>query len=229
MRIMRKMKLAAVGLGLGLGFGLGSGSAQAQSPAHLLAAVQGPTVTRDFLLGRWTDTNNCAVAVDFLPDGRFRTTAGAEGRWTLQGRRLSFIGHTTVTATVRATSRNAITLTHDDGTVGSSTRCASPAPARRFAMPVLPATAAEVLRIGGPVTRNLLFGVWTDTGDCGVAIQFFPDGRFTVPTGNGRWTLSGDQLSFIGASTVTARVRAVGRDRILLIHQDGSIGQSVRC
>ncbi|HYJ31107.1 MAG TPA: hypothetical protein VEW25_12295 [Allosphingosinicella sp.] len=221
---MRKIAVAAAALGLGIG--LGSGSAQAQAPAHLLAAVQGPTVTRDFLIGRWTDTNNCAVAVDFLPDGRFRTTAGAEGRWTLQGGRLSFIGHSTVTATVRATNRDAITLTHGDGTVGASTRCAPRTPA---AMPPLPATAADVLRIGGPVTRNLLFGVWTDNGDCNVTIQFFRDGRFTVPTGNGRWTLSGDRLSFIGASTVTARVRAVGRDRILLIHQDGTIGQSVRC
>ena len=219
---MKSMKavLAAAALGLG------AGGAAAQPPAQLLAAVQAPSVTPAFLIGRWTDTGNCANAVDFHADGRVVTTAGAAGRWTLQGNILTFIGNSTVTARVRATSRDAITLTHPDGSVGSSTRCAA---ARQIAMPAVPATAAEVLRIGGPVSVRYLIGEWTDTGDCGVAIRFFADGRFTVPTGSGRWTLVGDQLSFIGNSTVTAQVRTVGPNRILLIHRDGSIGQSMRC
>jgi hypothetical protein len=217
-----KAVLAAAALGLG------AGGAAAQPPAQLLAAVQAPSVTPAFLIGRWTDTGNCANAVDFHADGRFVTTAGAAGRWTLQGNILTFIGNSTVTARVRATSRDAITLTHTDGTVGSSTRCAAQG-ARRIAMPPLPATAAEVLRIGGPVNRDLLLGTWTDDGDCGVAIRFLADGRFTIPNGQGRWTLVGDQLSFIGNSTVVAQVRAVGRNRILLIHPDGRIGQSMRC
>lgn len=222
--MMRMIKAALTAALLALGSAGSGPAAHAQAP--LLAAVQGPAVTRDFLIGRWTDNGNCAEAVDFFADGRFRTTAGAEGRWTLEGSRLSFIGNSTVTATVHATSRNAITLTHPDGSVGSSTRCGA---SRRIAMPPLPASAAEVLRIGGPVTAAYLIGQWTDEGDCGVAIHFFPDGRFTVPTGGGRWTLVGDQLSFIGQSTVSARVRAVGRDRILLIHSDGRLGQSMRC
>lgn len=223
MKVMKAVLGAAA-----LALGLGCGGAQAQSSAQMLAAVQGPPVTRDFLLGRWTDTGDCSDAVDFFSDGRFVTTDGAAGRWTLQGNQLSFIGASTVRAQVRATSRNAITLTHADGSVGSSTRCPPPS-TRRIAMPPLPATAGEVLRIGGPVTAQHLIGRWTDDGNCGVAIEFLPDGRFTIPNGNGRWTLAGDQLSFIGNSTVTARVRSVGRDRILLIHGDGRIGQSMRC
>ena len=222
---MKRMIEAALAATLfALGSGMSAGAA-AQAPAQLLTAVQAQAVTPAFLVGRWTDTGDCSNAVDFFADGRFRTTDGAEGRWTLQGTQLSFIGNSTVTAQVRATSRDAITLTHPDGSVGASTRCA----ARRIAMPPLPATAAEVLRIGGPVTAAMLIGSWTDSGDCAVAIQFLQDGRFIVPTGNGRWALAGDQLSFTGNSTVTARVRAVGRDRILLIHRDGAIGQSMRC
>jgi|GEM_PF-2528314 len=226
---MRKMLSAAFAAAvLALGFTTGVDAAAAQAPAQLLAAVQGPAVTPGFLIGRWTDNGDCADAVDFFADGRFRTTAGAEGRWNLQGGQLSFIGNSTVTAQVRATSRDAITLTHADGTVGASTRCPSPS-ARQIAMPPLPASADEVLRIRGPVTRDYLIGRWTDSGDCGEVIQFFADGRFALTNGSGRWTLAGDQLTFIGNSTVTARVRSVGRDRILLAHPDGTVGQSMRC
>jgi hypothetical protein len=220
---MRKVIGTAV---LALAIGSGSPAVRAQTPVQLAAAIQAPAVTHGFLVGRWTDNGDCSDNVEFFADGRFLTSKGAAGRWALDGDRLSFVGASTVTARVAATSRDAITLTHDDGSVGGSTRCPA---ARRIAMPAVPATAAEVLRISQPISRSLLIGRWTDDGDCGVAIEFMPDGRFTVPTGNGRWTLAGEQLSFIGSTTVTARVRGVGRDRILLIHGDGRIGQSMRC
>jgi hypothetical protein len=221
---MMKTKAFAAFAALAAMFGA-TGGAAAQPAAPLAAAFQAIQVTPSFLIGRWTDTGDCSNAVDFLPDGRFVTTAGAAGRWTLSGDRLSFIGQRTITAQIRATSRDAITLTHDDGSVGGSTRCAT----TRRAMPVLPSTIAEALRISRPARRDLLIGRWTDEGDCAVAIVFGRDGSFTVPTGNGRWTLVGERLTFIGQSTVGARVRAVGNDRILLIHDDGRIGQSVRC
>jgi hypothetical protein len=202
-----------------------SGAAAAPSAAPLAAAVQAIQVTPSFLVGRWTDTGDCTNAVDFLADGRFLTTSGAAGRWTLNGDRLSFIGARTIVTRVRATSRDAITLTHDDGSVGASTRCGG----ERRAMPALPRTIAEALRISRPARRSQLIGRWTDEGDCAVAITFFADGRFTVPTGQGRWTLVGERLTFIGGRTVAARVRSVGNDHILLIHDDGSIGQSLRC
>lgn len=203
----------------------GTGPATAQSPATLATVLQAIQVTPNFIIGRWTDTGDCSNAVDFLADGRFVTTSGAAGRWTLVGDTLTFIGQRTIAARISATSRDAITLTHDDGSVGSSTRCVS----GRRTMPALPATIAEALRISRPARRELLLGRWTDEGDCNVAIVFSRNGTFTVPTGNGRWTLVGERLTFIGQTTVGARVRAVGNDRILLIHDDGRIGQSVRC
>lgn len=221
---MRRLIAAAA---LALGLGLPSMGAQAQTPVQLAAALQAPAVTHSFLIGRWTDTGDCSNNVEFFADGRFVTSGGAAGRWTIDGDRLSFVGNSTVTARVRATSRDAIVLTHADGSTGGSTRCGAP---RRIAMPPMPATAAEVLRIGTPISRELLIGRWTDDGNCAAFIQFLPDGRFMLANGgSGRWTLGGEQLSFIGNSTVTARVRAVGRDRILLIRTDGSLGQSMRC
>ena len=191
------------------------------------AAAQAPTATRDFLLGRWTDNNDCSNIVEFLADGRFVTSGGAEGRWSLVGDRLTFQGNSTVAARVAATGPHSISLTHDDGSVGYSTRCPSE---RRLTMPQLPANAAAVLSMSRPIGREHLIGTWTDDGNCSNVIRFAPDGQFTVPGGGtGRWTLNGENLSFIGERTVTARVRGVGRDRILLIHEDQSIGQSLRC
>lgn len=196
-------------------------------PGGTSAAAPGDL--RGFIIGRWTDDGNCANYVDFLPDGRFVTSAGAAGRWTLNGNRLTFAGTSTITAVVGRTGPDSVTLTHDDGSVGASTRCASPG-AARFTMPPVPTTVAAALAMSRPATRNYLLGLWTDDGDCANVINFMADGRFTVPNGGvGRWTLAGETLTFTGQTTVTARVRSIGQGRILLLHPDGRIGQSVRC
>lgn len=188
-------------------------------------AAQGQPVDRAFLMGSWTDTNDCTNAVDFRADGTFLTTQGAQGRWTLEGDRLTFQGNSTVVARVQARDGDNITLTHPDGSVGASSRCGS-----RRTMPPLPATPAEALAMSQPLgSSQILLGRWTDDGNCAVTITFAADGQFTVPTGRGRWTLVGERLTFTGATQVAARVRQVGRDRILLIHDNGTIGQSVRC
>lgn len=188
----------------------------------------GPAVTHDFLYGRWTDTNDCSNGVDLHRDGRFVTTDGAQGTWRLEGGRMRFIGNSEVSPRIHATDRNTIILTHDDGTTGRSTRC--PAAAERRAMPPLPESEAEALRISRPIDRSFLLGVWTDDGDCSNNIHFLADGNFAISSGgNGSWTLSGERLRFTGASTITARARGVGNDRIILIHEDYSIGQSIRC
>jgi hypothetical protein len=203
---------AAALLALG-GFAGGAGVPQAEAQAA-------PRVDRAFLHGRWTDRGDCTADwVEFYADGRFVTNARAAGRWTLVRGQLTFIGERTISARVHATDRNTITLTHPDQTTGGSTRCPPP----------VPSTIAAAVAMSRPFGRRFLIGRWTDTGDCRAAIYFYADGRFTVPTGAGRWTLVREQLSFVGNSTVVARARSVGRNRILLIHQDGTIGQSLRC
>jgi len=194
------------------------------------AAAQAGAVTRDFLIGRWTDTNDCTDAVDFFADGRFLTTEGASGRWVLENGRLSFIGNSTVAARIHSEGRDRIVLTHDDGSVGQSTRCpAAAATAARRTMPPLPATIADALAMSRPFDSRFLIGRWTDDGDCGNLIEFRADGAFITSANSGRWRLDGEQLIFTDERTVTARARAVGNDRVVLIHPDGTIGQSVRC
>jgi hypothetical protein len=79
-------------------------------------------VTREFLLGPWTDGTNCADSILFLADGRFILPAGG-GRWTLAGDRLAFIGNSTVIVRIVIESDNVISLHHVNGTVGRSVRC----------------------------------------------------------------------------------------------------------
>jgi len=79
-------------------------------------------VTREFLVGRWTDSNDCSATIQFTADGRFIAPTG-EGLWALDGERLTFQGERSVSARVQALDANTITLIHDDGSLGRSTRC----------------------------------------------------------------------------------------------------------
>lgn len=223
-----KQQVRTASIAATLAFATSTIAATALVAVPTVAQAQVP-VTAELLVGRWTDNGNCSSdAVDFTADGRFVTTTGARGTWSLVGNRLTFHGQTSVSATVTAQSRDRITLTHADGSAGSSTRCA-PSTAHRFVMPPVPQTAAAALSAGRRIDRAYLLGRWTDTGDCSVVIDFLADGRFITPGGTGRWTFDGDRLSFIGNTTIVARARGVGENRILLIHNDGSVGQSVRC
>lgn len=80
--------------------------------------------TRSFLLGMWTDTGDCGDAVEFLADGTFVTSRGAQGLWEIEGDRLTFIGNSTVSAVLQAPDENTILLIHPDESIGRSTRCA---------------------------------------------------------------------------------------------------------
>lgn len=79
-------------------------------------------VNTAFLIGRWTDNNDCNNVVEFRSDGTYTTPAG-DGMWSLNGDRLTFQGSSTVSAQVAAPDANTIMLTHDNGTLGRSTRC----------------------------------------------------------------------------------------------------------
>jgi membrane protein involved in colicin uptake len=88
------------------------------------AAAFNGEVTRQFLVGRWTDNNDCSSTIQFNADGRFVAPTG-EGYWVLDGDRITFQGSSSVSARVQAPDANTIMLIHDDGTVGRSTRCTS--------------------------------------------------------------------------------------------------------
>lgn len=86
--------------------------------------VSGGPVTAAFLVGRWTDNNDCSNYIEFSSDSSFRTSDGqGQGIWALDGDRLTFQGARTITSRVQAPDANTITLIHADGSLGRSTRC----------------------------------------------------------------------------------------------------------
>lgn len=98
-------------------------------------------------------------------------------------------------------------------------------------MPPMPGSVQEALAISRPINAQHLVGRWTDSGNCANNITFSADGQFrnSVDGSSGRWSLNGEELSFIGQSTVGVRVRGVGQNRMIVIHKDQSMGQSIRC
>jgi hypothetical protein len=84
-------------------------------------------VTRQFLVGRWTDTGDCNNTVTFAQDGSFTSAGGASGLWVLDGDNLTFQGTgpggSNLSARVQAPDANTIMLIKPDGSIGRSTRC----------------------------------------------------------------------------------------------------------
>jgi hypothetical protein len=85
-------------------------------------------VDRAYLVGAWTDDGDCADAVRFIADGRFVLADGARGNWTLSGDRLTMSGRKVVAVRIVPIDRDTIRVVNADGSLGSSTRCAAPAP-----------------------------------------------------------------------------------------------------
>jgi hypothetical protein len=83
---------------------------------------------------------------------------------------------------------------------------------------------------GTVVDRAYLLGRWTDTGDCGNAIAFNPDGGFVAPDGTmGQWTLTGDRLTMAHDRAVTLQLVPIDQGRMSVVNPDGSLGESSRC
>ena len=89
-------------------------------PASSSGAV---ALDRTFLMGRWTDDNDCGKAIAFNQDGGFVAADGGTGLWNLDGDRLTMTGQQTVSLRVVAIDQNTITVVHTDGSLGRSTRC----------------------------------------------------------------------------------------------------------
>jgi len=79
---------------------------------------------RDYVVGRWTDNDDCGSAVEFSPDGRFIATDGVEGLWTLRGDRLTVTGSRTLTMRIAWIDPDTMAVVEPDGAPGArSTRC----------------------------------------------------------------------------------------------------------
>lgn len=88
-------------------------------------AVHG-AVDRNFLIGRWSDQGDCAIAVAFTADGTFATAEGDGGVWNLEGDALTLTGEGgTRTVTIIPIDRDTMEVIDADGAHDRSTRCAA--------------------------------------------------------------------------------------------------------
>lgn len=87
------------------------------------ASSSGIQLDRTYMLGRWTDNDDCGDVIEFTQDGRFIAANGGTGLWNLDGDRLTMSGNGTATIRVVAIDQNTITVVKDDGSLGRSTRC----------------------------------------------------------------------------------------------------------
>ena len=80
--------------------------------------------SQDLLIGRWAEDGNCADAVEFTADGRFTTTQGAAGTWSLADDQLTLSGPGgTQTVQLVQVDQNALSIATDEGPVQTSQRC----------------------------------------------------------------------------------------------------------
>jgi hypothetical protein len=79
----------------------------------------------DFLIGRWTDDDNCSDAVEFAADGVFHTPDGSIGHWSLTGDRLTVTGAGTLTMQIVPVDDDTINVINAQGGEGRSIRCES--------------------------------------------------------------------------------------------------------
>jgi hypothetical protein len=87
------------------------------------AAASGVVLDRTFIMGRWTDNEDCDNAIEFTQDGRFITAQGRGGLWNLDGDRLTLSGRDTGTMRIVPIDQDTITVVNEDGSLGRSTRC----------------------------------------------------------------------------------------------------------
>ena len=90
-----------------------------------IPAVSSGTVALDrtYMLGRWTDDDDCDKAIEFTPDGRFIALDGGTGLWNLDGNRLTVTGNSTLVFRISPIDQNTMTVIDGNGALSRSTRC----------------------------------------------------------------------------------------------------------
>jgi hypothetical protein len=87
------------------------------------ASSGGVRLDRTFMMGRWTDDNDCGNVIEFNQDGGFVAANGGTGLWNLDGDQLTMSGRETATIRVVPIDQNTMTVVNADGSLGRSTRC----------------------------------------------------------------------------------------------------------
>jgi len=98
-----------------------------EAPANATAAAAPPaggsaTLTRDYIVGRWTNTGDCADAIEFRGDGSMAGPFGEDARWELRGDQLFMVGNPDPLRIVVVDERT-MTTTGPSGNQRRATRC----------------------------------------------------------------------------------------------------------
>ena len=81
-------------------------------------------LARAYLVGAWTDTDDCAAAVAFDGDGTFVTPEGGEGLWHLDETELTLAGAGGIQRVlIVPLDADTMEVISEDGTRGRSMRC----------------------------------------------------------------------------------------------------------
>ena len=80
------------------------------------------SLSRQFMIGTWTDDGDCDHAVEFLGDGRY-FAGGSGGIWQLDGHELTLTSDNILVIQVVPLDEDTIGVIGADGSVGESTRC----------------------------------------------------------------------------------------------------------
>ena len=95
-------------------------AANAGNPAPAGASAE---LTRDYVVGRWTASGDCADAMDFRADGTLGAPGGDDaGRWELNGNRLINVGNPRE-LTAAAIDADTMEITNPEGEARRVTRC----------------------------------------------------------------------------------------------------------
>lgn len=176
------------------------------SSVHVTATAQAPSraISPDWFAGLWSDNPNCADAIEFLRDGRYRTPGGAIARWRIE-------------------RGNVLVLEGDAGRREMAIERVSDTQIRTVDERVI-----SYRCFGGPVTADWLIGTWSDPRDCSAPFFVMRDGQFRAPNGVlGRWTLQGDVLTLtFGQNRQDTRILRINDNELRLAESGVS---SYRC
>lgn len=99
----------------------GEAAANQAGPA---AAPSPPPVQAGRLVGRWSESPDCASGFEFRADGSFTVTEGGEGRWALDGDVLTLTGDNgSARVRLRQLDDRGMVALDEQGRTSHSVRC----------------------------------------------------------------------------------------------------------
>ena len=98
-------------------------SAQPATADPRLTPAPGIKVDSEFIVGVWSDKEDCSVRIQFSRDGRFLNQDGSNGTWRMDGDNLTLTGNRSITVRIVPQNRDQITVVNPDSTLGYSRRC----------------------------------------------------------------------------------------------------------